>query len=330
MHCNFISDDILKNIIKDLRSLEISKALRCKRSGFKKTLMSFFPSANAVEIAKRNRETYNCNHKENLPGELALMEQSPLGNDPVINAAHLNAAQAFAFFGTMFNRVSLDDKGMTIKSCAHYGEKYNNAFWNGSEMVYGDGDGKFFREMTRSLDVCTHEMAHSVTQFTNNLMYYGQSGALNESFSDIMGIACKHWVNKQFEPENANWLIGDDIVGSEFPGKAIRSFKDEKAYEGDMQPKRFDKLVWTFQDNGGVHINSGAHNHFFYQLCLAMSKPSYDQPLQIVYRAHTKYTNSWTDFKGYAKAEYKAANELYGAGAAMLVKDIYASLGLKW
>lgn len=328
MKCKFISDHILKDIIGDTSSLELSTILRCKRSGFKKTLQNLFSRAIDEIKSKRNRETYDCKHKTELPGDLSLQEQSPLSSDLVLNAAHVNSANAYAYYLTLFNRSSLDGNGMTIKSSAHYGTNYNNAFWNGEEMVYGDGDGSFFREMTRGLDVCVHEISHAVTQFTCKLVYYAQPGALNESFSDMMGIACKHWVNKQFEPEKANWLMGDEIVGTDFPGVAIRSFKDEKAYKGDNQPKHMKNYKWTLQDNMGVHTNSGIPNHFFYQLCLIMNRPSYDRPAQIVYKAHTEYVGSTTGFKDYAKATYKAAQTLYGEPEMQAVKKAWQNVGI--
>ena len=329
MHCNFIPDDVL-NRIGDILGLKVSNALRKKRSGFKRIFQnSFFPSAKADSIITRNRETYDCKNSTSLPGELKLIEQSPLSSDLILNTAHVNSASVFNFFASVFNRLSLDGKGMTIKSCVHYDKNYNNAFWNGEQMVYGDGDGKFFISLTKGLDVCAHEMAHAVTQFTCNLWYMGQSGALNESFSDIMGIACKHWVNKQFEPEKANWLMGDEIVGPDFPGKAIRSFKNEKAYDGDPQPKHMSKYVWTSSDNFGVHINSSIPNRAFYELCLILNKPSYDKPSQIVYNAHIRYLKSWSNFKDCAKAQHKSALELYGNIEAQAVKEAWAIVGIK-
>lgn len=328
MKCKFISDHILRDVIGDEDSFELSTYLRCKRSGFKKTISNFFVRALDTVTGKRNRDTYDCEHKTDLPGKKILSEGSQLSTDLVINAAHVNSANVFAFYQSLFNRTSLDGKGMVISSSAHYGKNYNNAFWNGSEMVYGDGDGTFFRELTRGLDVCAHEMSHAVTQFTCNLVYYAQPGALNESFSDMMGVACKHWVNKDFDPVKANWLLGDEIVGTDFPGKAIRSFKNEQAYKGDTQPKHMKNYKWTFQDSFGVHSNSGIPNHWFYNLCLILNRPSYDRPAQIVYKAHTEYVGSMTGFKDYAKATYKAAQELYGAVEAKAVKDAWTVVGI--
>lgn len=325
---SFIPDHILASI-GDTKSQKLSEILRCKRSGFKKTISNMF-NRTLDAVTGRNRETYNCTHTTDLPGTLVLKENSPLTTDDlVVNAGHVNSSTVYAFYASIFNRNSLDDKGMKIMSSVHYDQNYNNAFWNGQEMVYGDGDGKFFIELTRGLDVCAHEMSHAVTQFTCNLWYLGQSGALNESFSDVMGICCKHWANKEFDPSTANWLMGDAIVGPNFPGKAIRSFKDEKAYDGDNQPKNMKNYVYTSSDSMGVHTNSGIPNHQFYLLCNILNKPSYDMPAQIAYRAHTKYMKSWSGFKDYAKAQVRAATELYGATAAQAVKEAWAQVSIK-
>lgn len=326
--CEFISDHVLKHL-EDKYGAKISAKLRAKRSGFKRFFQNFFVKSLTPGVAGRKRETYTTNNTTNLPGTLLMSETSPLSQDLVANEAHVNSANVYAYFAAVFNRNSLDNKGGLIKSTVHYDKNYNNAFWNNTEMVYGDGDGKFFIPLTKGLDVCAHEMSHAVTSFTCNLMYLGQSGALNESFSDMMGKSCEHWVNKEFVPENANWILGDKIVGSEFPGKGIRSFKNEKAYTGDSQPKHMKNFYIGMQDNGGVHINSGIPNHMFYNLCLIMKQPSYGKPIQIVYNAHTKYVGQFTNFSGYAKAMVKSAQELYGAEAVDAVKQAWSIVGIK-
>jgi len=135
-------------------------------------------------------------------------------------------------------------------------------------MTYGDGDGKEFTNFARAIDVVAHEIAHGVTQFLANLEYYGQSGALNEHFSDVFGTVIKQKYLEQ-DIEDADWLIGDLVVTEEFPGIAIRSMKAPgTANDFDTQPDHMDNYYSGTADNQGVHINSGIPNKAFYLSCL--------------------------------------------------------------
>ncbi|CAN5593734.1 hypothetical protein BH18THE1_BH18THE1_04570 [soil metagenome] len=151
---------------------------------------------------------------------------------------------------------------MKLDSTVHYGEDYNNAFWNGTQMVYGDGDGEIFQRFTKSIDVIGHELTHGVTQYEAALEYEGQAGALNESFSDVFGSLVKQYSLKQ-KVDKADWLIGNGLFGSKGRGIALRSMKrpgtayDDPTIGKDPQPAHMKDYVKTTSDNGGVHINSG-------------------------------------------------------------------------
>jgi Zn-dependent metalloprotease len=205
---------------------------------------------------------------------------------------------AYDFFQKVLKINSLDDKGMTIISSVNYSTGYDNAFFDGVQIIFGDGTS--FKPLGRSLSVIIHELGHGVTQFVGpNLAYWSDSGALNEAFSDILGISGKHWNTQDTDPNFSNWLIGDEIVTPAFPGKAIRSFKNEHAYEGDNQPKFRINYIHTLDDSGGVHINSGIINYLFYRICINLKSPSYLDPLQLFWATHKKLWqhSNFDDFK---------------------------------
>jgi Zn-dependent metalloprotease len=173
------------------------------------------------------------------------------------------------FFAEILGRDSIDNQGLDLILNVHYGENYQNAFWDGDEMTFGDGDGQLFTSFAKSLDVTAHELAHGVTQFTANLEYSGQSGALNESFSDTFGAAITQSYAKQ-TPDDADWLIGDEIMGPTLYGESLRSMKmpgtayDNTLLGKDPQPAHMKDYYAGPQDNQGVHINSGIPNRVFY------------------------------------------------------------------
>ena len=183
---------------------------------------------------------------------------------------------------------------MQLISTVHLGKKYNNAFWNGEQMAYGDGDGQVFVGFTRSLDVIGHELTHGVVTHTCNLEYHDESGALNEHFADVFGSLVKQWKRKQTAAK-ADWLIGPDIMGPGTTAKSLRTFKNELAYENDAllgtdpQPKHMNDFV-NLPDNedgdwGGVHINSGIPNHAFYLVAKSLGGFAWEQAGVIWYEA---------------------------------------------
>jgi Zn-dependent metalloprotease len=192
--------------------------------------------------------------------------EGPVG-DETVNKAFDNSGFVKAYFRESFGLDSIDNKGLDIISNIHYGKDYNNAYWDGDEMTYGDGDGKEFTNFAGAIDVVAHELMHGITQFLGNLEYRGQSGALNEHFSDVFGTVIKQKFLKQ-ALEEADWLIGDAIVTNEFPGVAIRSMKAPgTANEFDNQPDHMDNYYSGAADNQGVHVNSGIPNRAFYLCC---------------------------------------------------------------
>jgi Zn-dependent metalloprotease len=178
----------------------------------------------------------------------------------------------------VFNRDSIDDQGMPILGLVHYGTNYDNAFWDGQgHMYFGDGDGQLLTDTTKRLDVIGHELTHGVTQYEADLTYSGQSGALNESISDVFGSLVKQYTLSQSADE-ADWLIGADIVGPVL-APALRSMKAPgTANAHDTQPADMDHYVDTTSDNGGVHINSGIPNHAFYVTATTLGGNAWEAP----------------------------------------------------
>ncbi len=173
-------------------------------------------------------------------------------------SAHWGAEATYDFYWNAFGRNSYDDSGSVMLSYVHYGSAFNNAFWDGTRMTYGDGDGLAFTPLV-SLDVCGHELTHGVTQFSAGLIYQAESGALNESFSDIFGTMVEY----SKEGANFDWAIGEDITPN---GNGIRSMEDPNAFN---DPDTYFGNNWAplnGGDNGGVHTNSGVQNFWFYLL----------------------------------------------------------------
>jgi Zn-dependent metalloprotease len=215
------------------------------------------------------QETYNAGNTTVLPGSL-MTDDDDVWNEtknnftspdqrPAVDA-HYYAGVVDDFYGDTFGRDSIDDNGMTIISTVHYDKNYCNAFWNGEQMTYGDGNGRTCLPLSGGLDVVGHELTHGVTEFTSNLIYEGESGALNESFSDMMGntiefYAAQHGVDPAGKPD---WRIGEDVI---VDTQGFRNMGDPAEF-GD--PDHYSELFTGPEDGGGVHTNSGIPNHAYY------------------------------------------------------------------
>jgi Zn-dependent metalloprotease len=194
------------------------------------------------------------------------------------------------FFKEVLNRNSIDGLGLDIVANVHFGDKFNNAFWDGDDITFGDGDGVIFTSFAKSLDVVAHELAHGVTQFTADFEYANQPGALHEHFSDVFGSAITQYHLKQ-DAHNADWLIGDEIMGPSLYGEVLRSMMapgtayDNSLLGKDPQPAHMDDLYTGDWDNGGVHINSGIMNRAFYLTAMRIGT---DNAMRIWYHALQK------------------------------------------
>ncbi|MHB1381471.1 MAG: M4 family metallopeptidase [Thermoleophilia bacterium] len=246
----------------------------------------------------RNRKTYTANNGTSLPGTLLITEGGSSG-DAVAQAAHTNIGSTYDYFKNSFGRDSYNNAGANLTSTVHYGSSYNNAFWNGSQMTYGDGDGYVFAPLGNSLDVVAHELTHGVTQHSAGLIYSYQSGALNESYSDVFGVMV----------DRDDWLLGEDVYTPTIPGDALRSISNPTQFG---QPAHMNNYVNTSSDNGGVHTNSGIPNKAAYNVAVAIGK---DKMEQIWYRTLTMYLTSVSQFTDARDGSVQAATDLYGAGS---------------
>jgi Zn-dependent metalloprotease len=149
-------------------------------TGRARTLIEGSPAA-PPDITRKRRNVYDARHQHRLPGKLAMSEHKPRSADVEVNEAYDGSGATHDFYAQLFGRRSIDGKGMRLDSTVHYGTRFENAMWNGRQMVYGDGDGRIFNRFTASLDVIGHELTHGVTQFSTALGYSGQTGALNEA-----------------------------------------------------------------------------------------------------------------------------------------------------
>jgi Zn-dependent metalloprotease len=222
----------------------------------------------------------------------------------------------------VYGRNSIDGAGEPMISTVHYGQSYDNAFWTGSQMVYGDGDGMLFTAFTGPLEVTGHELTHGVTQYTAALDYHGESGALNESVSDVFGSLIKQYHLRQ-TAEQADWLIGQDLLAPSVQGRALRDMKapgtayDDPHLGKDPQPADMAGYVRTYRDNGGVHINSGIPNRAFYLAAAAIGGGAWEKAGRIWFETLTGGgLTPATDFAAFATATLAAATRLFGASSS--------------
>lgn len=284
----------------------------------------------------RRRTVYDMDGQESpLPGDLRRKERQTATGIPDVDLAYEHAGTTHAFFKSVFDRESLDGCGLPLKSSVNYGFQVANAFWEGTQMVYGAGDGEYFLSFTRSLGVAAHEMTHGLISCTSNLVYQGESGALNESFCDVVGISVEQHEAKT-TVEQASWIMGADLVGPALKGvPGFRTFLGGPAYSDhphlgtDPQPKHMRDFVHGQEDNGGVHINSGIPNHAFYLASKEIGGNVWDCTTKIWYDAFTNSLNPQATFAQAAEATEASARRLYGDREAAAVANAWQAVGIE-
>ncbi|MBD0425122.1 M4 family metallopeptidase [Streptomyces sp. NPDC052309] len=289
-----------------------------------------------AEPGQPHRTVYDARHGTDLPGTKVRGEGDAPGKDATVNRAYAGLGATFELLLKAYGRDSIDGAGMPLDATVHYDRDYNNAFWNGEQMVFGDGDGEIFLDFTIPVDVIGHELAHGVTQHTANLTYFGQSGALNESVSDVFGSLIKQYTLGQTATE-ADWLIGAGLLAPRVTGVALRSMKapgtayDDDVLGKDPQPATMDDYVRTGRDNGGVHINSGIPNRAFHLFAVRLGGHAWERAGQIWYDVLTggelEQDAQFTDF---ATLTVKAARERYGDGEELeAVRKAWEQVGVR-
>ncbi|HEX8155140.1 MAG TPA: M4 family metallopeptidase, partial [Thermoanaerobaculia bacterium] len=206
----------------------------------------------------RSRATYNVNNGTTLPGTLVMSETSAPSSDVSIAKAHEYAGVTYDYYFGVHSRDSYNNAGAQLRSSVHYSSGYNNAFWNGAQMVYGDGDGSEFGPFSRALDVVAHELSHAVTETSANLTYSYESGALNEATSDIMGVAAEAW--KYGVIDSRTWKVGEDCYTPATAGDALRYMNDPKKDGSSID------YYTDYYSGLDVHYSSGLGNLAFYLL----------------------------------------------------------------
>ncbi len=346
LHC-IVPPHMLREIAKNgnesqrnyaLSTLTMSAAFRGQRSA----MMDMAAMMRAVAgTSGKNRIIYDAKFGTSLPGIAVRREGDPPSADAAVNEAYDGSGITYDLYKDIYGRDSIDGRGMRLDSTVHYGKGYDNAFWNGTQMVYGDGDedqpeqDRLFNRFTIAVDIIAHELTHGVTQFEAKLAYWEQSGALNESFSDVFGALVKQYQRNQTAAE-ADWIIGEGLFTANVEGVGIRSMKEPgSAYNDpligkDPQPGHMNAYVNTVEDNGGVHINSGIPNKAFYLVALEMGGYAWEKAGQIWYITLCDKLSANARFTEAAAKTYQTAAELFGKGSLeqQAVKNGWAGVGL--
>jgi Zn-dependent metalloprotease len=324
-----VPPDLLRDVIRNGNQAErdaaadtmaVDQTFRTLRAAFAATV-----AANQVAMrpmgglgGKPQRTIYDQGNSNAIAlGTVARTEGQKAVRDPAINEAYDGFGATYKFFWEVFGRNSIDSAGMQLLGLVHYSTNYANAFWDGQgHMFFGDGDGNLFIRLTKSLDVIGHELSHGVTQYESNFVYQGQSGALNESMSDVFGSLTKQYKKKQTAAK-ADWLIGSEVVGPALK-PALRSMKAPgTANQYDKQPATMDDYVNTAADNGGVHINSGIPNHAFYTTATTLGGKAWEEAGRIWYDSlRDEKIKPTSGFKAFARATIRQAENRFGAGSA--------------
>jgi Zn-dependent metalloprotease len=279
-----------------------------------------------------DREVYDAQKKEELPGVKARFEgEKPTGNEEVDRAYDFTGFVR-DFYKQQHQRDSIDGQGMKYVSTVNYGENYENAFWNGSQMTYGKpgADSPFKTFML--LDVAGHEITHGVTEKEANETYYGQSGALNESNSDVFGELIKQY-SKHQTADQADWLVGDGIWKDNIKGRALRDMLnpgtayDDPAVGKDPQPAHMKDYYKTWGDNGGVHYNSGIPNRAFALFAKAVGGYAWEDPGHIWWTARKNAGND-PSFASFAFQTIEAAKALGKPGEVEKLQKAWEAVGV--
>jgi hypothetical protein len=264
-----------------------------------------------------------------LPGDVVRSAGDPASGDTTVDEASAGTTAVLAMYADVFARSSYDGAGSQVVVTVHYEQNYDNAFWDGTQLVFGDGDGKVFGSFTEPVDVLGHEFTHAVTQFSAALTYQGQSGALNESISDCFGMCLKQRLLGQ-TADQADWLVGEGIFLPGIQARALRDMAhpgtayDDPTLGQDPQVGDMSDFVDTTDDNGGVHTNSGIPNRAFHLAATAIGGATWEGAGQIWYAALTGgQVGADTDFAGFAAATVAAAGD-----HAAVVRTAWETVGV--
>lgn len=331
------------SLISHVSSFSIDAQFRARRKTFTKLneqgkqILTLSALKRPLKKVAVNREVYTANNKPVELGTLVRKEGQAAVKDKDVNNVYDGAGYTWDFYYSMFQRNSVDNKGLKLIQTVHYGKKYDNAFWDGQQMIYGDGDDKIFGSFTGDIDIIGHELTHGVVQYECNLAYQDQSGALNESLADVFGTMIKQRVLNQ-DAKTADWLIGENVLlGDTYALRSLKApgtaYKNHPELGTDPQPAHMNGYTNDPYDNGGVHLNSSIPNHAFYLACFNAGGYSWEKVGRAWYAAmcdkkNVKPTATFIDFKHatIAKSEKLFKTEKTVTDA---IKNAWDSVGVK-
>ncbi len=342
----FLPPHILNNIAtngtEDQKNLAIDTLKASAQLRGQRQVLTDFPVATfRVAVGGKDRVVYDAQNGSSLPGVVVRKEGDPAVSDVAVNEAYDGSGVTYDLYNDVYQRNSVDGNGMRLDSSVHYQKGYDNAFWDGEQMVYGDGDEdlpvaeRLFNRFTIAVDVIGHELTHGVTQFEAKLTYSQQPGALNESISDVFGSLVKQYKLQQTATD-ADWIIGEGLLTSNVNGVGIRSMKapgtayDDPVLGKDPQPANMKDYVNTTSDNGGVHINSGIPNHAFYVTAVQLGGYAWEKAGKIWYVTLRDKLSANSNFQDCANLTYQTAGGLFGAGSLeqQAVQKGWAEVGI--
>jgi Zn-dependent metalloprotease len=327
-NCFIVPRDVLMRLSQDAQlsaelrkgmfdTAQISHEIRGLRSqATKLTSVAAAQSRGFIELAPAPTVTvYDCKHTQTAPG-------TPVPNpgnspDPTAKRAFNETTSVAKFYKDVFERNSIDNQGMTMMSSIHFGSNYNNAMWNGSQMIYGDGDGSIFIDFTSGNDVIGHELTHGVTQHSLQLDYFDEAGGLNESISDCFGSMFRQWESDQ-DVESADWLIGHDIMGPTAKARGFTCLRDmgNPAAKHCLapQPTQYSQITPGMDP----HYSSGPPNLAFYTACKTLGGKSWEKIGQVWYNSLTGFgPTANMRMKPFADRTRQVAHTLYNTTPAV-------------
>jgi Zn-dependent metalloprotease len=344
--CAIAPPDLLLKVAKEgdaedrdaaVKALSAASAARAQRATMGNALRQLGIGLDSLGFtaasAEHHNTVYDAQHENTRPGVKARGDGDPESSDAAVNQAYDGAEDTYGFYKDVLGRDSLDGNGVELVSSVHYRRDLDNAMWNGEQMLYGDGSGRVFQKgsLTTALDVIGHELTHGVTEFTAGLVYHNQSGALNESMSDVFGSLVKQRKLGQ-SADQADWLIAPGILGSALHGDALRSMKSPgDAYDGDNQPAGMDSYRDMPDDEtgdfGGVHTNSGIPNHAFYLAATAIGGNAWEVAGKIWYQTLSEKLRPRSDFAECANATVEVAGTV-GSSERDAVENAWKEVGV--
>ena len=325
--CQFIPDDVLKRLACDAKlsaeacanadySARVSEHFRIIRLHAKRFSSFLLETHSLGTLTGRPEITlFDCKQTMSLPGTQVLDPGN--AEDLAVRRTHSKTTQLATFLREAFQRNSIDDGGATLVSSVHYGKKYNNAMWNGSQMIYGDGDGELFVNFTLGADVIAHEVTHGLIQYTLQLDYDSEPGGLNESMSDCFGAMFQQWRYQQ-DAASGNWLIGKDILGETSRSRGFTCLRDMSDPGGKHclapQPAHYSQL----RPGMDPHYTSGPPNLAFCTACKLACGDSWSTVGKVWYAVLTQSGQRQRMLmKDFAAATRETAAQLFGANSAV-------------